>query len=215
MRFVVAKRLGRRGEGLGNEMLPWAKGWIASQVLNAHLVGPSWGLNRRRYYRNFGTSRLDFLCEDMLLRLPHHEMTEDDYWATGETDFGLAVESWARAKGLGANGSYIVSVAGMWGGYPAIRNARSFLLAKLLSSRDALRNVFQVTAKLAQGKLFAAVHIRTGGDFLSLSEGESARGKFNRRVPGEWYLWVCEALLKHFGDRIEFRFFTDLGGARI
>ena len=212
MRIVVAKRLGRRGEGLGNEMLPWAKGWIASQVLDAHLVGPSWGVNRRKYYRNFGTSRFDFLLEDMLLRLPHHSITEDDYRATGETDFGLAVEKWARGKHLTKSGSYIVSVAGMWGGYPAIRNARSFLLAKLLSSRDALRNVFQVSAKLAPGKLFAAVHMRTGGDFSPISEGESARGKFNRRVPGVWNMWVCEALLKHFGDRIEFRFFTDQGG---
>ena len=46
-RFVVAERLSVRWEGLGNEMIPWAKGFIASQVLNAHLVGPSWGLNRR------------------------------------------------------------------------------------------------------------------------------------------------------------------------
>ncbi len=213
MRFVVAKRHGRRGEGLGNEMLPWAKGWIASQVLGAHLVGPSWGINKRRYYRNFGTSRLDFLLEDALQRLPHYTFTEQDYRATGEVDFGSAIERWAEARGLTRKGSYVVSVGGMWGGYPSIRNARAFLLAKLLNSRDALRNLYQVISTLERNKLFVAVHMRSGGDgFSTVNAGESARGKFNTLIPGEWYLWVCEALQNQFGDRIQFRFFTDRGG---
>ncbi len=118
MRFVVAKRHGRRGGGLGNEMFPWAKGWIASQVLDARLIGPSWGLNQRKYHRNFGTSRLDFLAEEALAHLPHHAFTESEYRATGEIDFGAAIRKWATTRGLKAKSSYIVSVEGMWGGYP-------------------------------------------------------------------------------------------------
>lgn len=213
MKLVVAHRHGHRGEGLGNEMLPWAKGWIASQVLGAHLVGPSWGINRRHYYRNFGTSRLDFLLEEGLLHMPHYAFTDEDYRATGEVEFGSAIERWASARGLTHKHSFIVSVDSMSGGYPAIRGARSFLLAKLLNSRDALRNVFQINSQLDRNKLFIAVHMRSVmHGFTVLNAGESARGKFNILIPGDWYLWVCEALRQRYGDQIQFRFFTDRRG---
>jgi hypothetical protein len=210
MRLVVAKRIGQRGAGLGNEMLPWAKGWIASQVLDAHLVGPSWGINQRRYYRNFNQSRLDFLLEDALQRLPHHSFTESKYRATGEDDFGLAIEKWADARGLANKKSLIVTVEGMWGGYLSIRNARAFLLSKLLNSRDAMRNVYQVTSGLDRNKLFVAVHMRSKGDgFVTPRTSDNVRGKFNILIPGGWYLWVCEALQEQFGRHLQFRFFTD------
>jgi hypothetical protein len=213
MRIVVAKRHGRRGSGLGNEIFPWAKGWIASQVLDARLVGPSWGLNQRKYYRNFGTSRLDLLAEEALTRLPHHAFAENEYRATGEIDFGAAVRKWAAARGIKNKSSYIVSVEGMWGGYPAIRDARGFLLSKLLSSRDALRNAYQIASTLDRSKLFVAVHMRFARDgFSSTRSGEDVRGRFNIFIPGEWYLWVCEELRKQFGERIQFWFFTDRRG---
>ena len=210
MRLVVAKRIGRRGAGLGNEMLPWAKGWIASQVLDALLVGPSWGLNQRRYYRNFNQSRLDFLLEDVLHRIPHHIFTEAEYRATGEHDFGLAIGKWAAARGLSKEQSFIVSVEGMWGGYLSIRNARAFLLSKLLNSRDAMRNLYQVTSGLDRNKLFVAVHMRSAGDgFVTPRADDNIRGKFNVIIPGDWYLWVCETLQRRFGRHVQFRFFTD------
>lgn len=210
MRVVVAKRHGRRGAGLGNEILPWAKGWIASQVLNAHLVGPSWGINPRRYDRNFRTSRLDFLLEDALQRLPHDSFTEGDYRASGETDFGTALKAWAAEKNLKSKRSYVVCVEGMWGGYPSIRSARAFLLAKLLNSRDALRNVYQIASGFGRGKLFVAVHMRAGGDgFSTPRAGENIRGKFNTLVPSGWYQWVCEALQDKYHEKIQFHFFSD------
>ena len=210
MRIVVAKRHGRRGAGLGNEIIPWAKGWIASQVLDAHLVGPSWGINPRQYYRNFRTSRLDFLLEDALQCLPHYAFTEQDYQASGEIEFGPALKKWARAKGITSKHSYIVSVDGMWGGYPSIRSARTFLLARLLNSRDVLRNVYQITSRLNSGKLFVAVHMRSAGDgFITPAAGEDIRGKFNILVPAKWYLWVCGALRDRYRDAIQFHFFTD------
>lgn len=213
MRFVVAKRIGRRGAGLGNEIVPWAKGWIASQALDAHLVGPSWGINQRKYYRNFGTSRLDFLFEDGLLRLPHYEFTEADYRATGEVEFGAAIKRWAASKGLANKKSYIVSVEGMWGGYPAIRTAREFLQAQLLNSRDTLRNVLQVTSGLDRSRLFVAVHMRSIAlGFTTPEPGEDLRGKFNILIPGEWYLSVCGELKRRFGDQIQFHIFTDRPG---
>jgi hypothetical protein len=213
MRFVVAERHGRRGGGLGNEIFPWAKGWIASQVLDARLIGPSWGLNPRKYQRNFRTSRLDVLLEDALAHLPHHAFTESEYRTTGEIDFGAAIRKWAAARGLENKSSFIVGVEGMWGGYPSIRDARGFLLSKLLSSRDALRNAYQVASTLDRRKLFVAVHMRYARDgFRSTQSGEDVRGRFNIFIPGEWYLWVCEELRKQFQNRIQFWFFTDRRG---
>jgi len=211
-RFVVAERLSLRGEGLGNEMIPWAKGFIASQVLNAHLVGPSWGLNRRKYYRNFQTGRLDFVLEDVLKHLPHHEFTYEDYLSTGGVDFGKAIAKWAAIEGILKRRTFVVTVGGMWGGYPSIRSARPFLWAKLLNSRDAMRNVYEIASKLDRGKLFVAVHMRFGSEFAVVGDGDSPRGKINVQIPGEWYLSLCESLRNEMGDRVQFHFFTDRGG---
>ena len=210
MRVIVAKRTSLRGEGLGNELIPWAKGWIASQALNARLVGPSWGLNRRRYWRNFRTSRLDFVMEDALRGLPHVTFTEEDYLSTREVDFGVAILRWAKEIDLLTERSFIVAVEGMWCGYGAIRNARWFLWEKLLSSRDALDKVYRVHSRLDRSRLFVAVHMRAEGDGFSVpSSDEEQRGKFNLVVPRDWYLWVCRALREAFGDRVQFWFFSD------
>lgn len=213
MRIVVAKRTGRRGAGLGNELIPWGKGWIASQVLGAHLIGPSWGLNQRRYDRNFSTSRFDFVLEDVLQRLPHYSFTESDYRATGELDFGRALSLWAEARGLKRRSSCIVTVEGMWGGYRAIHGARAYLSAQLARSRDALAKAYEIASRFDRKKLFVAVHMRLLRDgFSSPKPGDDVRGKFNIFVPSEWYLHVCEQLRREFGERIEFHFFTDRRG---
>jgi hypothetical protein len=209
MRIVVARRLGIRGEGLGNEIVCCAKGFIASQVLNARLVGPSWGINKRKYYRNFDTSRLDVVLEELLTRLPHRAFTERDYRGTGEIDFGRALGRWAAEQGLTNKSSFIVTVDGMYGGYPAIRDARPFLWNKLLGSRDALANIYKVTSTLAPQRLFVAVHMRLGKDFETLDSGENPRGRFNLHVPGAWYMNACEALQKAFKNQVQFHFFTD------
>jgi hypothetical protein len=212
MRLVIARRSGRRGEGLGNELLPWAKGWIASQTLRARLIGPSWGLNRRRYHRNFGSSRLDFLAEDLLVRVPHVSFTSDDYYATGEIDFGKAVATWAAQTGLDRRRSFMVTVDGMYGGYAAIRNARPFLWSRLLASRDALANVYRELASLDRKRLFVAVHMRLGDGFVFPAAGADLRGKVNVRIPLDWYMSACDAVLQAMDGNVEFRFFTDRPG---
>jgi hypothetical protein len=212
MRLVIARRSGRRGEGLGNELLPWAKGWIASQTLRARLIGPSWGLNRRRYFRNFGSSRLDFLAEDLFAHLPHVAFTSRHYYKTGEIDFGKAIAKWAAQSGLDRRGSFVVTVDGMYGGYAAIRNARPFLWSRLLSSRDALANVYPELASLDRDRLFVAVHLRLGDDFVAPAAGENLRGKVNVRIPLDWYVSACDAVLRATDGNVDFRFFTDRPG---
>ena len=212
MRLVVARRLGGRGEGLGNEILSWSKGFVASAVLQAKLIGPSWGLNKRKYYQHFGTNRLDFLAEELARRLPHYAFQEQDYRRIGVIDFGRSIELWAEEIGLTRKSSFIVTVDGMYGGYPCISNARPFLWSKLLNSRDALSNIYGITSRLDPSKLFVAVHMRSGADFGTGSQGENLRGRFNMRLPASWYLNACEALQQAFGDRIQFHIFTDRRG---
>jgi hypothetical protein len=213
MRYVVACRLGLRGEGLGNEIVPWAKGFIAGQVLRAQVIGPAWGLNKRKYYRNFRTSRFDFIFENALRALPHYSFTARDYIETGETDYGVAIRKWAAGKGLEKKRSFIVTVDGMDGGYPAIRNARPFILSKLLNSRDALTNSYAIASQLDREKLFVAVHMRgTQGGHAVVGIEDDVRGRFNIVVPGAWYMSVCAALREQFPGKLQFYFFTDRGG---
>jgi hypothetical protein len=147
-----------------------------------------------------------------LARLPHYRFTERDYIESGEADFGIAIHSWADRRGLLRKKHFIVTVDGTYGGYAAIHNARPFLWAKLLNSRDAIRNVYQIASRLDRRKLFVAVHMRFGRDFTRLNEDQSARGQFNIFIPGEWYLHTCQALVDELGDSVRFYFFTDRGG---
>jgi hypothetical protein len=190
-------------------MIPWAKGFIASQVLNAHLVGPSWGLNRRRYWRNFKTSRLDFVGEELLRLLPHEAFAEEDYYDTGVADYGEALRVWALRKNLTRKRHFVVTVGGMDGGYLAIESAHAFLWSRLLNSRNALSNIFKVRFNVSQQKLLIAVHMRLGDDFADAEVGRDIRSRFNVRVPISWYRGLCEALRREFSGQIQFLFFTD------
>jgi hypothetical protein len=208
-RFVVAERTTLRGAGLANELIPWAKGFIASQVLNARLVGPAWGLNSRRYWRNFNTSRLDVIAEGLLRLLPHEAFTEEEYYATGIIDYGEAIRAWATRKGFFRRRHFIVTLGGMYGGYLAISSARDFLRSRLLSSRNALPNMFKILSNVDRKKLLVALHMRLGGDFTATEVGADIRTRFNVQVPVCWYREVCDGLRREFPNQIQFRFFTD------
>ncbi len=208
MRTVIAKRLSRRGEGLGNEIIPWAKSFIASRVLDAHLSGTAWGLNGRKYWRNFETGRLDWVRQEVLLKsLPHYPFTQDDYRAAGRRDFAEAFKVWAEAKGLLRKQNYVVTVDGMYGGYYAIETAREFLWSKLLNSRRALQNIFDARSRIDPGKLLIAVHVRAGSDFLA--ETESMRSRFNVKLPFEWYAAAARSLKAEFGTKAQFLLLCD------
>ena len=207
MRLVLVEPVSVRGEGLGNEVIGWAKGFLASRVLNATLIDPAWGANPRGYWRNFRSSRLDVLRNLALRGLPRLRFTEADYWATGRVDFGLAIEQWASQHHLQQRRHLLVSVGGMYGGYRAIRRAAPFLRSQLLASKQALANIEAVSRVLDRGKLSVAVHVRLG-DFTSHVEGER-RGQFNFRLPIEWYASACQAVRAEFGGDVQFLFFSD------
>lgn len=203
MRLVIAERLSRRGEGLGNEMIPWAKAFIASRILDAHLSGTAWGLNKRKYWRNFGTGRLDWLSQEIMKRaLPTYPFTQQDFETTGERDFRRAFIHWAKSRELEKKHNYAVTVGGMWGGYLAIESARAFLWSKLLASRSCINNLFETMRHIDHGKLLVAIHVRAGQGFDGSSD--ILRTKFNVRLPLTWYAAVARTLQAVFRDRIQF-----------
>src|SRR5271169_3638420 len=101
MKFCFPKWIGPRHAGLGNELLPWAKAFIASAELKLRLLHPAWGLNDRRYYEYFGTSTLDWVGYAALrMLLPCYTFSEADYLATGERDYDRAIALYSDKMGL-------------------------------------------------------------------------------------------------------------------
>ena len=70
MKVCFPMWIGRRHQGLGNELIPWAKAFIAAEELQIKFLPPALGLNDRRYYEYFGTSRFDWVAGGRLAVLP-------------------------------------------------------------------------------------------------------------------------------------------------
>jgi hypothetical protein len=209
MRICIPEIFGHRGAGLGNELFPWAKAFLASQALGASLAHPAWGLNQRQYYRDFGTARLDWMQQRIIkLALPTVHFDEEAYRATGKDDYQQAVAAFAAEHQLSKRRHFVFAASGMWGGFHAIRKARVFVLAELLKARRAVPNVHAVLAQVQAGKPLIAVHIRRG-DFQNVNRDGDFRGRFNAALPLEWYLATCASIKRSCGDAVQFLLLTD------
>jgi hypothetical protein len=215
MRYCLPRTSTLRGAGLGNELFAWSKAFLASQVLDARLLHPAFGLNRRRYHRDFRTSRLDWLGQRVLTAsLPVVEFGEEAYWSTGKHDFEEAVVEFAEREGLLRRKNFVFAVNGMWGGFLAIRKARTFVMAELMRARNAVSNLHAIHGNVAADKLVIAVHIR-GGDFRAASDETDYRGRFNVALPLDWYVSTCDSLERALPGRIQFVLVTDASEASV
>ena len=209
MRICIPETFGHRGAGLGNELFPWAKAFLASQALDASLAHPAWGLNQRHYHRDFGTTRLDWLHQRIVkLAMPTVHFDEQAYRATGKDDYQQAVAAFAAEHDLEHRRHFVFSASGMWGGFHAIRKARVFVLSELLKARRAVQNVHAVLGQVQTGKALVAVHIRRG-DFQNVNCDGDFRGRFNVALPLEWYLSTCASIKRNCGDGVQFLLLTD------
>lgn len=214
MRLCIPETFGSRGAGLGNELFPWAKAFLASQALGARMFHPAWGLNPRHYYRDFSTSRLDWLVQRAIKTvMPVVRFEEADYQATGKGDFEDAILHFATNE-LHHRHGYVLSVGGMWGGFCAIRKARTFILAELLKARQAVENVHSVMRQVPQNKILVGVHIRRG-DFQNTGCISDFRGRFNAALPLDWYLATCRSLKREFVNNIQFLLLTDAASLEV
>lgn len=202
-RICIPKVQGR-GAGLGNELIPWAKALIAGAELGIPSTHPAWGLNRQRYWQYFGTSRLDWIGHYLAGKaLPSFTLTQQDYFATGEKDFGRAIRVFADAKGLNSRSCYVLWVEGMWGGFHSIEKAKPFVWSALYGAKNTAANLWDLSKRINGGHLVVAVHIRLG-DFNPAAETSDYRGKFNISIPLSWYVSVCRKLKAAFGSAVQF-----------
>jgi len=215
LRFCLPRVQGR-GAGLGNELIPWARAFLASQVIGARCLHPAFGLNSRRYWRHFGTPRYDWLVHKALERLlPVVEFKESDYLECGGGDFVSAFRQFAEVQGLHARSSYVLVTEGMWGGYRHISSARDFISSTLYQSQFAANNLLRVAARLDKKKLIVAMHVRLG-DFAAPPEKIfDYRGKFNLALPLVWYRNIALSIQKTLQEHVQFLIVSDGSEAQL
>lgn len=200
-----------RGAGLGNELIPWCRAFIAAKLLNVTCLPPAFGLNERKYWRHFGTNRLDWIRNRMLRAvLPTYSFGEDEYLKCGGGDAVDALTNYLKISGLRDKSTFLLTTSGMWGGYQHIWAARNFARSTLYHSEYAPRNLLRLGARIKKDKLLIGVHIRLG-DFNDARESVSDySGKFNISIPGEWYRSVLLRLVSQLGrDNLQFLLVSD------
>lgn len=206
---VVLPAIQGRGSGLGNEMIVWAKALVIGQTLGIKCLHPAWGLNHRKYYQYFGTSRFDFILYFLLKNmLPTFEFKEKDYLECGGGTLPDAIRNFALKHNLSKRRFFIILVSGMWGGFDLLNTARQPLLSKLSATRRTAENLAQLDAAIPPEKLRVGVHIRRG-DFGNTVSAEQAHGKFNVAISLNWYESILRNLTEYFGDSISFVIFSD------
>lgn len=208
LRFCISDVAGR-GAGLGNELVPWARAFIAAQLLGAHCPAPAFGLNTRAYWRHFGTPRYDWLERKLLkAALPVVHFTEADYVEHGGGDVIPALRSFAKSRGLFDRRAYVLSTSGMWGGMRHIAAARDFVASRLYLSRFAPGNLLRLRERLDPALPTVGIHVRMG-DFAAAMAPGDYRGRFNVSLPLDWYRRVAESIHAQLQGRVQFLVVSD------
>ena len=170
---------------------------------------PALGLNDRRYYEYFGTSRFDWIYYAILKKvLPCYVFTEEEYIATGEKDFARAIRVYAEKKGLDKKDSYALLTEGLWGNWYSVRKARHFVLSQLYRTKHLTDNLYQLDkADRRQATTRRPAH--SHGRFFARNRATEYQGLWNTRVPLAWYVNICRQLSAAFGDNVTFMLLTD------
>ena len=209
MRYCLPRVQGR-GAGLGNELIPWARSFLAAQMLGAQCLPPAFGMNTRRYWRHFGTPRYDFMVNRAIEKvLPVVRYTEADYLRYGGGDFVNAFAPFAEEQNLHKRRNYVLATDGMWGGYRHIASARDFVYSTLYQSRFAAKNLLAIQSRLDAEKITVAMHVRLGDFGAAPTELSAYQGKFNLALPLQWYRNIANTLVHELGDNVQFLIVSD------
>ena len=208
MKFCLPQVPGR-GAGLGNELIPWARAFVAATVLNARLLPPAFGLNQRRYWRHFSTPRYDWAMQRALrAALPVVEFDERAFLDHGGDCLSAAIREHAELHGLHDRKCFVWTTQGMWGGYRHLVEAREFVRATLYRSRYAARNQLTLRARLDPAKITVGMHVRLG-DFVPANVEADYRNRFNVSLPPEWYARIANRIREHLGSQVQFLIVSD------
>jgi hypothetical protein len=195
-RYSLPAVTGARGAGLGNEVIPWGKAFLAAQALDLKLVDPPWWLNKRPYGRELHTSVWRTAGYVSLRALPALSLDSAMVQSLGSWDYFDAMLKLKADRGsLLHSRAVLLHSSGMDGGFLAIRRARRFLAARVLYSRgsEALPP-FEPEEAVRIG-----VHVRAG-DF---SAAELEPGVFNAQLPLDWYLETITSLVNRVGGPVQ------------
>ena len=193
-------RVPKRGYGLGNELIHWARAHLAAQLLGAELLTPAFGLNRRPYWRHFGTPADDWIYRRALPKLmPSVWFSEQDYLGHGGGDVVTALRSFIAARRLHERRVYVFVTQGLWGGFHHIMAAREFVRSTLFGTRYAARNLLQLRARLDPHKVLVAMHVRLG-DFAPPRAAGDYSSSWNVSLPIEWFVNIAAQLQRAWGD---------------
>jgi hypothetical protein len=208
LRYCLS-RVKNRGYGLGNELLPWARAFLASQVLDATLLPPAFGMNRRAYWRHFRTPPDDWIYHRALeYLLPVVEFTESDYLAHGGGDVVTALRGFAAAHRLRDRRAYVLVTDGLWGGYHHVEAAREFIRSTLYQSRYAAHNLLQLRERIDPHKLLVGMHVRLGDFSLPGASPDYYRAS-NISLPIEWLEALARSLDRALGADWQLLLITD------
>ena len=199
----------KRGAGLGNELITWAKAYVGARALGINVLHPAWGLNRRCYWTLFGTSRSDwFVHKALWYGLPHLEFEESDLDRAGGESLHDAVLRFAEKHDLIGRRAYVLGFSGLWGEYSYLVDARPFLRAQLLATASTADNLYDIERRMPRDKLRVGLHVRRG-DFAPPMADGGYRGRFNIAIQLNWYVQIVRRLRAHFGERVAFLIASD------
>ena len=94
---------------------------------------------------------------------------------------------------------WALTVGGMWGGLHALRRSQSYIQAQIGATRFTQENLAAMQRKLDPTRPTVAVHLRAG-DFSDDTPIEEIQGKFNVRLPYEWYESALAASVQTLGN---------------
>jgi hypothetical protein len=196
VKYSLPEITGARGAGLGNEVIPWGKAFLAARALGLKLVDPPWWLNKRPYGRELHATRWG-TAEYLALRaMPTISIDSAMVESLGSWDyFDAMMKLKADRYPLLRSRPVLLHSSGMDGGYLAIRKARRFLATRILYSRssEAL-----VTAG-SEAAVRIGVHVRAG-DF---SAANLEPGVFNVQLSMDWYVETITSLVHRLGGLVQ------------
>ena len=202
-------RVTKRGYGLGNEMIPWARAFLAARLLGARLLTPAFALNRRGYWRHFQTPLDDWIQHRVIERLlPTIEFTEADYLEFGGDDLLAALRGFAAQHRLYTREAYVLTTSGMWGGLRHVAPARDFMRSTLYLSRFAAGNLLNLQTRISPEKILVGMHVRLG-DFRPAGELGDFGKVANMSLPLAWFQNIAASLTVMFGDALQVLLVSD------
>jgi hypothetical protein len=196
-------RVSRQGYGLDG-LVPWARAFLAAQVLDATLLAPAFDLNRCGYWREPHTPPYRWFYRRAIEHvLPKVEFTQADYLAHGGGDVVPTLRSFARARRLPRRAMFMFVTEGAWGGFHHVRDARDFMRSTLYRSRYSAQNLLRLRARIDVNKMLVGMHVWLGESKSPAALGDN-HCAVNAAMPLDWFVSVARSLQQALGDQLQF-----------